>query len=188
MDNWQTLSRAFSVNPSDETNSVEREKLSIERDKLQLEREKLEVERLKAKWTAIGVTVPIVVVAATVMLGIWSQYQKGRDDFALKAAEILMAGENPITTQNKAKALAVLFSSQLPPDFAKSFDPDAFGHSDDTLASKRDLVNLMAAHPTDSEKILAMWKAMFPGDEWLAEFEKNLRSNLSSHRSVSGRR
>lgn len=167
----------------------EKQKLDLERDKLELERAKLQVERHKAKWTAIGVAVPIIVVAATVMLGMWSQYQKGRDDFSLKAAEILLAGDNPNTTQNKAKALAILFPSQLPQDFAKSFDPDAFGQSEpDTLTPKNELIKLIATHPSESEKILAVWKAMFPGDDWLSEFETNLKSNPSFQRTASGRR
>jgi hypothetical protein len=172
-----------------ETLTIEQEKLALEREKLNLEHVKLDLERLKTKWTAVGVTVPLVAIAATVMLGIWGQYQKGRDDFALKAAEILLAGDNPGTTQSKAKALVMLFPSQLPQDFARSFNPDAFYHTEpDPLLSKRDLVNLMAAHPADAERILVVWKAMFPGDEWLPEFEARLRSNPSFQRTASGRR
>ena len=127
--------------PECATIDVEREKLILEREKLELERAKVEVERQKAKWMAVGVAVPILAVAATVMLGVWSQYQKARDDFALKAAEILLAGDNPITTQNKAKALSTLFPSQLPRDFAKSFNPNAFGTSEpDTLTPKKELI------------------------------------------------
>lgn len=173
----------------DDGRSGDREGVSIEREKLQLEREKLEVEKQKAKWTAIGLGVPVVALAATVMLGIWTQDRKGRDDFALKAAEILMAGDSPVATHNKAKALSVLFPSRLPRDFAKSFDPDAFGRSEpDTLASKRDLVTLMAAHPPEAERILAIWKAMFPGDAWLPEVEANLRSSAAFQRAAPGRR
>ncbi len=153
------------------------------------ERAKLELEGQKTKWTAIGVAVPLVAIAATIMLSVCGQYQKSRDEFALKAAEILLAGDSPAMTQNKAKALAILFPAQLPGDFAKSFDPDAFGHSEpDTLSSKKELMNLMASHPADAERIPVLWKAMFSGDEWLAEFEKQLRSNLSFQRTASGRR
>jgi hypothetical protein len=170
-------------------NNIELEKLALEKKKVDLEQAKLEVERQKAKYTAVGVAVPIVVIAATVMLGVWSQYRKGQDDFALKSAEILLQGDNPLTTQNKAKALATLFPSQLPRDFAKSFDPDAFAHTEpDRLTPRRDLVNLMAAHPADAERILAIWKAMFPSDEWLPEFENQLRSTPSFQRPPAGRR
>lgn len=172
-----------------ETFNIEQEKLALEREKLILEHAKLELERQKTKWTAIGVAVPLVAIAATVMLGVWGQHQKGRDDFALKAAEILLAGDNPATTQSKAKALVTLFPSQLPQDFAKSFDPDAFYHTDpDPVLPKKDLVNLMAAHPADAERILAVWKAMFPDDKWLPAFEAQLRSNHSFQRTASIRR
>ena len=53
---------------------LDREKLVIEREKLAIEREKCLVERYKARWNAIGTAVPLVVVAATVALEVWSQY------------------------------------------------------------------------------------------------------------------
>jgi hypothetical protein len=167
---------------------IQHETLDLERDKLELERAKLVVEKQKAAWTAIGIAVPIVVVAATVMFGVWSQYQKGRDDFALKSAEIIMAGSSPIATKNKAQALAALFPSQLPVDFAKSFDPDAYGHADTRALRERELVNLMVSHPAEADKVLAIWKAMYPGYEWLGEFENRLTSNSSFRGAAPGRR
>lgn len=165
---------------------AEREKLAIEREKLVVEREKLLVERYKARWSAIGVAVPLFAVAATVALGIWSQYQKSRDDFALKAAEILLQGDSPDSTKNKAITLQSLFPQQLPSDFAKSFDPAQFGA--DTIPSQKELLQLMAAKPENAMQILALWRAMFPEDDWIEPFAKNLASNPSFQRTASGRR
>jgi len=168
---------------SNQVIGVEQEKLLIEREKLLVEREKLALERYKARWTAIGVGIPILVIAATVALGIWSQYQKGHDDFSLKAAEILLQSDSPDATKNKAAALQALFPSQLPADFAKSFQPNQFGAN--TVPSQRELLQLMASRPEDAVRILAMWKSMFPGDEWIEPFEKNLASNPSFQGTVT---
>ena len=162
---------------------VEQENLSIEREKLVVEREKLEVEKYKARWTAIGVAVPILVIAATVALGIWSQYQKGRDDFSLKAAEILLQGDSPDVTKNKAIALQSLFPNQLSKDFARSFEPTQFGTN--TVPAQKELLQLMASRPEDAVRILAMWKSMFPDDKWIEPFEKNLSSSPSFQGTVT---
>ncbi len=155
--------------------NVEQENLSIEREKLVVEREKLEVEKYKARWTAIGVAVPILVIAATVALGIWSQYQKGRDDFSLKAAEILLQGDSPDVTKNNP--------NQLSKDFARSFEPTQFGTN--TVPAQKELLQLMASRPEDAVRILAMWKSMFPDDKWIEPFEKNLSSSPSFQGTVT---
>ncbi len=54
------------MNAEPEQPDVEREKLVIERDKLVVEREKLVLETKKARWTAIGIGVPICVALVTV--------------------------------------------------------------------------------------------------------------------------
>jgi hypothetical protein len=174
----------------DDTLAIEREKLVIEREKIEvekyIEREKIEIEKYKARWTAIGVSVPILVVAATIALGVWSQYQKSRDEFTLKAAEILLAGDNPEATHNKAIALVSLFPEQLPRDFGKSFDPSQFGRN--SFPAQRELVQQMAARPQDAGQILLIWKAMFPGDDWLKEFERNFSAKPIIHQAAPGSR
>jgi hypothetical protein len=164
--------------PADTPDSYfERQNLEIEREKLSIEWEKLSVERYKARWSAISVAVPLVAIAATVFLGFWGQYQKSRDDFALKTAEILLQGDNPDVTKNKATALQTLFPSQLPKDFAESFDPQKYAVDPDTLPARKELLTLMAAKPENATQILAMWRSMFPEDEWLEPFANGLGTN-----------
>jgi hypothetical protein len=68
-----------------------RERIQFERDRIQLERDKLAVEQSKARWTAVSISVPLVVAVFTVAFGIWAQYQQAQSQFEIKAAEIVCA-------------------------------------------------------------------------------------------------
>jgi hypothetical protein len=70
---------------------LESRTLAIEHAKLDMERDKLMLERDKAKWTAIAVVVPLLGILVTGIVATWQQSIKARDDFRLKAAEIMMA-------------------------------------------------------------------------------------------------
>jgi hypothetical protein len=162
--------------------SVERKELSLEEQKLEIERLKLDVERRKAVWGIAAVAVPVLAVSATVMLGVWSQHQRARDDFTLKTAEILLASRGPDEVRNKARALAALFPSRLPRDFAQSFEPDSYGNAPVSESEARQqLLNLMANHPAEAEKMLAIHKAIFPHDLWLVDVEDRLSRDPLFH-------
>ena len=60
---------------------IEREKLAVERDKL---RTNIEIERTKAKWSALGTSVPIVVAILTIAFGILSLDQSSKNDLRFK--------------------------------------------------------------------------------------------------------
>lgn len=163
----------------------EAEKLAIEREKLLLEREKLSVERYKARLGAFGIAIPLCAVAATVGLGMWTQYEKGRDDFTLKSADVLLQSDSPIAAKNKALALQSLFPKQLPGDFAKTFDPAKFGSN--IAGSQRELLRLMVAKPERAMETLALWKAVFPGDSvWIDPLKERLAADTTLRREVSG--
>jgi hypothetical protein len=155
--------------------AVEADIPSVERAKLELEREKLAVEKFKAWSGAIAVAAPLLAIAATIGIAVWGQYQKARDDFALKAAEIIMNTDNPDVTYNKARTLAKIFPNHLPPDFAKSFDPGSL--SPDEAKSRMELLGLLAAKPEHAKEIVTFWKIMFPDRNWIVEFERQLPPN-----------
>jgi len=119
------------------TFDIEREKLEIERRKIELEQEKIKIERSKARWTAISIIVPLIVAAITVIFGLWNQTkqariqaeiqaQQARNEFELKAAEMILKTETPLEAHTKARALAEMFPDRLPRDFASSFDPAVY--------------------------------------------------------------
>ncbi|MBK7934713.1 MAG: hypothetical protein KA956_15730 [Pyrinomonadaceae bacterium] len=123
---------------SAETPSIDERKLALEERKIELELDKIKIEKMRA-WTGSASTFgSLLVVAATVALGIWSQYQQAKlqhdiqdrqakAQFELKSAEIVMGADNPATTLNKARALQSLFPQYLSANFAESFVPDDFG-------------------------------------------------------------
>lgn len=118
--------------------TIEERRLLLEERKVEIELDKIRIEKTRV-WTASASTVgSLLIVAATVALGIWSQYEQAKlqhsiqdrqakAQFELKAAEIVMAADNPTTTLNKAKALQSLFPQYLSDNFAESFVPDDFG-------------------------------------------------------------
>jgi cell division protein FtsL len=154
--------------------ALERAKLDIESQKLELEHQKLDVERYKARWSAGAVGLPLVALVVTAATGVWNQHKQSQLAFSLKAAEIIMATDNPGVTKNKAIALSTLFPGQLPRDFAKSFDENSFGTLE--VDVKREVVNLLVAKPESASEILRVWKAAYPDDKWIEPIEAAVAS------------
>lgn len=128
-----------------ETPDIEERKLALEERKVELEMDKIRIEKMRA-WTGSASTFgSLLVVAATVALGIWSQYEQSKlqhaiqdrqakAQFELKSAEIVMAADNPDTTLNKARALQSLFPQYLSANFADSFVPTDFAREPEAAA------------------------------------------------------
>lgn len=149
-------------------------KSDIEREKNDIERRKLKLEWFKA-WTGV----PLLTLAATVFLTVWGQVQKARDDFALKAAEIVMNATGPRAAANKADALKQIFHDRLPPQFAESFDPEKLRWKGTDAMNKAELLRLLAEKSENSGEIISFWKALFPSDPALASFHQAYSSNPS---------
>lgn len=153
--------------------SVEREKLAVEQAKLAIEREKLALERYKARSIAFAVAVPLLALAIALSVGVWLQFVKARDDVALKAAEIVMAGDDAYASKQKGRALATLFPDRLGPSFDERFEPEKFDDSaKETVARKEQLLGLFVAHPDQRAAVLAVWKVLFPTDQWVAPLQR----------------
>src|SRR5688572_13518337 len=111
---------------------VEIRKVEIEEKKIEIELDRIRIEKVKAWSGSASTFASLIVVAGTIALGIWSQYQQAKLEhdiqqrqakaqFELKAAEIVMSVDNPSTTLNKARALQSLFPQYLSENFADSF-------------------------------------------------------------------
>jgi hypothetical protein len=67
--------------------------------------------------------------------------------------------------------MAQLFPKRLTGGWANAFNPEqatnraSFEH-DQIVASKKELLKLMAEHPDARNLILSTWQAMFPADGW----------------------
>jgi len=86
-------------------------KFDIEREKHALEREKLDLERKKAKWTAIAVGVPLVVAAISFAASLLVQALQADAQFQLKAAELIIATDDPLLARSRAQVLQTLLAS-----------------------------------------------------------------------------
>ena len=126
--------------------TIEERKLLLEERRVEIELDKIRIEKTRV-WTGSASTFgSLLIVAATVALGIWSQYEQAKlqhsiqdrqakAQFELKAAEIVMGADNPSTTLNKARALQSLFPQYLSTNFAESFVPDDFGRDPEVAAT-----------------------------------------------------
>jgi flagellar biosynthesis/type III secretory pathway M-ring protein FliF/YscJ len=158
---------------ADEGN-IEHQKLAIDQRRLSLEERKAKAE-LRWGWlTRLVVLIPVVVALIAFMQALKVQNEKAKDDFEVKAAEIVMNADTPAETDGRARALAALFPDRLGPDFASQFDPDKFANRpqferDQVVAAKKELLDLVAAHPQDRALIIELWRDLFPDDAWVEQ-------------------
>jgi len=145
---------------------LEERRVAVEEKKIELEHEKIRTERLRAWYSSFSIFGSLFVVAGTVALGIWSQYEQSKlqhslqdrqakAQFELKAAEIVMDTNDPGVTRNKARALQALFPQYLSDNFADSFSADAFARAETETAPvptdvPLDVIQLRAASRTPS--------------------------------------
>lgn len=169
---------------------MDEQELEVERRKLELDERRVQVEERKASqgfWTRVTILVPVgaALVAAVIGGGVslYTRHQDSRDKieleqlqaqdaFELKSAELVMGGSDAFENFSRATAMKQLFPKRLPATFADRFDPEA--NTDfrfRVIASKKELLNLLAAHPAERKKIIATWRALFPGDEWAKSLE-----------------
>jgi hypothetical protein len=166
--------------------ALDANELELEKQKLALEERRVVIDERKARqgfWTRVTVLIPIV--AALIALGgtALSRHQESRDEiklqeleaqdaFELKAVELVMSAETAFETLTRAKAVKALFPQRLPDGFAATFDPER--NTDfrfRIIASKKELLTLLAEHPQQRQQILETWRSLFPGDEWAANLE-----------------
>ena len=102
---------------------LEAQKLQLEKDKLDEQRRQTWITRTSAMGTAASVAVALIVGIATIAY----QFRLKRRDFEMKAAEIIMQGDNPWVTRAKADGLVKIFRDRLTEDFASEFDPAFYG-------------------------------------------------------------
>jgi hypothetical protein len=82
-----------------------------------------------------------------------------------------MDTRGPFETKGRANALKQLFPDRLDEDFDSHFDPEQATdrktfERDQRVASKKELVNLLAEHPEARKQILLTWQRLFPADDW----------------------
>lgn len=149
------------------------EQIKLEREKYEyqksLETQKLEVERLKAWLTGVSVLLPLA-------LGVLTLYWQGRtanklrdreakDNFDLKAAEILFQTDSSVGTKNRAKALTALFPGRFPENFGGEFQPTQFGGP--RFEAKLEVFKAACGKVSTPDEVYGIWHRLFPGDKWI---------------------
>ena len=89
----------------------------LEKAKLKVEYERLRIEGLKMWGTALSIIIPLLVVTITIIYGVWSENERARTNFEIKAVEIIMNALSPQAARNKTIVLSELFPERLPKNF-----------------------------------------------------------------------
>jgi hypothetical protein len=168
------------------TLDLENRKLMEEQTKnkntLALEEKKLMEEQTKNWISSLAIGIPILVAAATIIVGVISQRAQAQSAFELKVAEIAMNAPGPAEVFNRAELLCEIFSTRLPGVTRQKFDRFLPLESRAQSAASRDrrlavpeghkeLMRLLAANtpPGKQEEILWYWTQIWSGDTWANE-------------------
>jgi hypothetical protein len=140
-----------------------KEAIALEQGKetIALVRERLSVEKTKARWSAAAVIVPLVVAMLTVWQVVWTLGRQARANFELRAMELVMQSPTREDAVARAVGFRALFPQHLSPNFesvAKYWVPNQ--------EPKKEFIKLLAARGLTKREMLAVWKQVFPGDEW----------------------
>ena len=157
-----------------EATPFEERRLALEERRVAAEASKA---RLEARWgwiTRLGVAVPLIVLALTLIYNGWQFRQAAEDtytlerekagfDFQTRVVDILLSPDVPKGAHLKAQMVDELvnpgtFDEKLAP-LVEPFD----------AGDKTDFISLIAAHPKEQGTIVALWKQLFPADTWVDE-------------------
>lgn len=89
----------------------------IEKIKLKMECDRIRIERFKTWGTVFSIVIPLLVVTITIFYGVWSENERAKTNFEIKAAEIVLNASSPQSATNKAIVLSELFPNRLPKNF-----------------------------------------------------------------------
>ena len=90
---------------------------NMEGVKLELELERLKLEHYKTWLTAISIVTPFVLGMITFIYNAWSEKERTKIAFEIKAIEVVMGADSPTSATNKAIVLYELFPNRLPKNF-----------------------------------------------------------------------
>lgn len=174
----------MALSPSLDAIKLEREKFEYQKE---LERQKLEVERLKAWATGGSIFIPLFLGILTLA---WQtrtsnslKDREARDQFDLKAAEILFEGDNTRATKNRAKALTVLFPNRFPENFGDAFEPTQFGGP--RYDAKLEVFKAACEKVSTPIDVYRIWHELFPGDKWIKPLIPELAEQASRNSPIT---
>jgi hypothetical protein len=89
----------------------------LEKIKLKMDCERIRIERFRAWGTVLSIIIPLLVATITIIYGVWSENERAKTNFEIKAVEIVMNASSPQAATNKAIVIAELFPDSLPKNF-----------------------------------------------------------------------
>jgi hypothetical protein len=135
----------------------------IEREKLALERMRLDIERQKlaaSRQKTKWIALAIVVPLLVVAATVW----------------MWLVQQYLETRDGDAlKAVEIIRSAQ-PDDPAKA-----------SVADKKELLELLAAHPGEHAQIVAYWKVLFPNDDWVVPLQHAIQERARTKKSATAK-
>lgn len=161
---------------STEQGSLEDKKLGLERAKLVSENWAKYITLLSVLATASVSVYTLNHTAAenrkTRQNEIEMQRLNNRLDFTIAAANLLIESRDLIEMQTKAVAMRNLFEDFLPEQFDLNAPPDYLAELQDGRA-KNNLMHLLVKHPDQSERIIELWKVLYPSErKWLVKLDQ----------------
>jgi hypothetical protein len=157
----------------------------VEQRKLDLEERRVAIEERQARHaflTKLGIIIPVV--AALIAFGadvvvqrlnandaLSLQRTRAQADFELKVADLVMNVHGPFESRGRAVALREIFANRLGKEFARTFNPEDATNKEATdrdalVASKKELLTLIAEHPAARKQLVLAWERLFPKDTW----------------------
>jgi hypothetical protein len=136
--------------------------------------------RLESRWgwvTRLGVAVPLVILAATLIYNGWefnraAEAERERDivnaqiDGQFRLLDVLVSQDSSQEALDKAQVFDDLeFSQSVGGEpLAQFFDDEALMRD---AGSKEVFINLHLSHPEEREALVALWRELYPSDEWV---------------------
>jgi hypothetical protein len=90
---------------------------TLEQMKLKMECHRIRIEWYKTWGTILSIIIPLLIGIITVGYGVWSENERAKTNFQIKAIEIVMTASTPQAAINKAIVMYELFPDRLPKDF-----------------------------------------------------------------------
>ena len=143
---------------------------AFEAKKLEIEMKKLKIERIKAWVTMPSLLASFLAILVTVNLSAKSEenrarseQEKAQTEFALKAADTILATHDPYEMKGRARIIKIFFPNRLPEGFGENFDEKRFAVP--LYPDEKFLLQMIIEHRDQKQEIIKMWEQMYPEDD-----------------------
>jgi len=127
--------------------------------------ESQQLEKRRTWLNGVSVGIPIIILAFTILFGLY-QDKLGRDqEMRLKVAESVINSDSPLGSRNRIAVLSALFPEEVVDEYLQSADAAIAKTISSGPDSKR-LLELLAGVKSTSERkdLLRMWLILYPRD------------------------